>query len=486
MISRLVPLLSLAAALGAPSVCAAREGLRERVEAMLTATLPGARFGLVVTTADGTELVTIAPTARFIPASNTKLLTTAAAFATLGDVDRLDAASGASVRLDGDGRPVPDVVLRGRGDARLSSASDCRVDCLATLADAVAARARVVGDVVGDDSFFPDQRWSAGMSWNNMDTRSGTAVSALTLDDSEITLVVAPGTVGRAPVLDHSGYYSIDNRAVTIGSGATDLAFERPPASRTVRLTGTIVAGAAPERLRLGLADAAHYAAWRLRTLLQARGVRVLGAVVARHRPATAADDPALRGSAPVPRPPEPDTLARLEPPALIETIARTNKASQNVYAELLLRRVGHAQGSGSVEDGLAVVRAMLERAGVARADYDVSDGSGMSSYNRIAPRGMVRLLGWAATQPWGARWRSTLPVAGVDGTLERRFKGTVLEGRLFAKTGTLNATAALAGYMVGASGRELVFAAYANDMPNDASGAGPIDAALVLIASEN
>ena len=121
-----------------------------------------------------------------------------------------------------------------------------------------------------------------------------------------------------------------------------------------------------------------------------------------------------------------------------------------------MLRRLGPPNGTGSIADGLAVVRAMLERAGVPRADYDFSDGSGMSTYNRVAPRGVVAFLRWAAAQPWGAAWRATLPVGGVDGTLARRFRGTALEARLFAKTGTLNATTALSGYMIARSGRTL------------------------------
>src|SRR3954468_14123322 len=111
--------------------------LQQRVEAALAAAPAGTRFGLLVTTEDGRELVAVNPDGRFIPASNTKMLTTAAAFANLAGLDQPDAAGGASVRLERAGRRVPDVILAGHGDARLSSAADCVVDCLAALADAV-------------------------------------------------------------------------------------------------------------------------------------------------------------------------------------------------------------------------------------------------------------------------------------------------------------------------------------------------------------
>ena len=251
------------------------------------------------------------------------------------------------------------------------------------------------------------------------------------------------------------------------------------PGSNVVRLTGTIAMGAEPELLRLGIDDPAALCGVALRALLEARGVRVTGAVSARHRPRR------RRPTSPPPAGSEPLARAgsRRRSPRTSTVI---NKASQNLHAELMLRRLGRRDGTGSIADGVAVVRAMLERAGLRRADYDFSDGSGMSTYNRVAPRGVVTFLRWAAAQPWGAAWRATLPVGGVDGTLARRFRGTALEGRLFAKTGDLNATAALSGYMIARSGRTLTFSVYANDIPEGAAATAAMDAALVLIAERN
>ena len=478
-------LLGLSLALALPAQAEER-GLQQRVEAVLAAAPLGTRFGLMVTTEDGSELVAINPDGRFIPASNTKMLTTAAAFANLPGLDQPDATGGASVRLDTDVGSIPDVILTGHGDARLSSAPDCRVDCLTALADAVAARTRRVREVVGDDSLFPDQRWSPGMSWNNIETRSGTAISALTIDDNELALRVSPGAVGQAPAVEALPYYDVQNFATTVASGPTELRFHRMPNSRVLRLSGTIRVGAEPETLHLGIDDPAYFAAWRLRTLLEARGVRVTGGVDVRHRPLTLADDPAHRGAAPAARPPEPKPLARLTPPPLAEDLIHTNKVSQNLHAELFLRRVGLVRGSGSIEDGVAAIAAMMAQAGAARTGWDLSDGSGMSSYNRVSPRAIAALLRWAESQPWGAAWRATFPVAGVDGTLARRFRGTPLEGHLSAKTGTLNATNAVSGYMVAHSGRTLIFSFYANDVPADAGATRYMDEALVLIAAEN
>jgi D-alanyl-D-alanine carboxypeptidase/D-alanyl-D-alanine-endopeptidase (penicillin-binding protein 4) len=111
------------------------------------------------------------------------------------------------------------------------------------------------------------------------------------------------------------------------------------------------------------------------------------------------------------------------------------------------------------------VVRQFLIGAGVDDGDFFLYDGSGMSSDDRIAPRAYTQLLVYAAKQPWGAAWRDTFPVAGVDGTLALagRFKNSPVKGRLWAKTGTLNETNALSGYLMAASGKTLVFSILVN-----------------------
>ena len=129
-------------------------GADPALDTALATALKGTRIGLVVVDDTGHEMVAIRPDDRLVPASNTKMFTTAAAMAYLPDAPD----GGASVRLEG-----KDVILSGHGDARLSGADDCTADCLADLAKAVAAKTRIVRDVIGDDSAFPDERWSAGM-----------------------------------------------------------------------------------------------------------------------------------------------------------------------------------------------------------------------------------------------------------------------------------------------------------------------------------
>ncbi|QXQ08224.1 D-alanyl-D-alanine carboxypeptidase/D-alanyl-D-alanine-endopeptidase [Sphingosinicellaceae bacterium] len=475
-------LAALIVAFALPAAPAAGLPLQTDIEAMLAKGPAGTRYGLVVSTLDGTELLAIAPDERFIPASNTKMFTTATAYADL--VALQQAAMGTGVRLALEHNP-PDVVLYGRGDASLSSRPGCTTNCLQTLADAVAAKTRQVGDVIGDDSWFPTEPWGQGMSWNNIQSRYGTGISALTLDDNEMAMMVTPGSFGATPGIAASAYYRIDNRIVTVAGASNTITAERAPNNNLVRLAGTIGAQSKAVTLYFSIDDPAYYAAWRMRDLLRDRGVRVTGDVGTGHRLLGPSDDPAVRSGAPPARPPLPDMLMELPAPSLAADMSVTNKQSQNLHAELLLRRIARQAGSGSVADGRAAVRKMMAQAGIAAESYTLADGSGMSSYNRITPRTAASLLVWIARQPWGEAWRKTLPIAGEDGTLRGRFKGTILNSKLFAKTGSLNAARALSGYLTSKSGRILIFSALANDMPDgtDGQASAAVDEALVAVA---
>jgi len=152
----------------------------------------------------------------------------------------------------------------------------------------------------------------------------------------------------------------------------------------------------------------------------------------------------------------------------MAEDLTVTDKVSQNLHAELTLRLLGRllatdSQNAGSIADGARVVRQFLLSAAVAPGDFFFYDGSGMSANDLIAPRAYTTLLTFAAQQSWGEAWKATFPVAGVDGTLSGRFKGSPLAGKLFAKTGTLNEVNALSGYLTAASGKTLAFSILVN-----------------------
>lgn len=455
----------------------------------------GTRWGLLAVTTEGQTVAEVSADDRFIPASNTKIFVTATAFARLGGLDAAG-PDGTAVRLEPDGTGGTDVVLVGAGDPQLGDGPTCVETCLSELADAVAGRTRRVGDVIGDDRLYPDERWGLGWSWEDLQTASGTAVSALTVNENVVLAEVAPGEIVGAPVRaawrPGDDLLVLDNEAVTVAAGdaAASLRLERRPGSDVVRLYGSLPLESSAIALRIRIDDPAEAAALRFRRLLEQRGVAVDGEARARHRPLALSDEAGGGPDAAPGRGADPADeagveIGRLSRRPLALSLQRIGKTSQNLHAELMLRRLGLGQGTGSRAQGLAVVEAVLAEAGIPRAAFDLHDGSGLSVYNRVSPRATTTFLLWTMRQPWGAAWRATLPIGGRDGTLARRFVGTPLEGRIFAKTGSLNGVSALAGFLTAASGRTLVFAVYANDRSSAAGPAtGTMDRMLVALAA--
>jgi len=480
IVSAKMPLILLAGALIVAPVPAQAQNTPDPVSAVLADAGPGTRWGVVIADDDGRENVALNPDGPFIPASNTKIFTTAAALwaEARGEGPKL-AESGATVGLEAN-----DVVLRGHGDAGLSARPDCVSDCLATLAKAVAAKTKRVRDVIGDATLFPDQRWSPGMSWNNIPTSSGTAVAALVVDDNEIAATVTPGAKWEPPVVSVLPYYAVRTVANAPDDEERDtLAYDRMPGSRDLVVTGAVPPDTAEFSWQLGVDDPAHYAAWRFAEMLKEHGVRVTGAIRSRYCQFVPEEGRASLRDREITH--SRKTLATLVPGTLAQEVATINKRSQNLHAELLLRRLGLARdGNGSIGAGQAMVTAMLAEAGVAPEQVSLSDGSGMSSYNRVAPRATVKLLQWIARQSWADDFRSSLPVGGVDGTLRARFTGTGLSGKIFAKTGTLNATNALAGWLIAARGKPYTFSGYAHDVPETLRATSFMDQALTAFAA--
>lgn len=486
-------------ALMAVSACST---LQDRASSTLNAPgLEGTRWGLVVMTMDGRELIAINPDQRFTPASNTKLFTAIAAFHRLGDLTQPDASMGTSVRVAPRADGLPDLVLVGGGDAMLIDSADCERDCLSTLADMVVANGIMrINDLIGDDTLYPHQPWAQGWSWEDLVTRSGAATSALTVNNNEVAIVVKPGAAPGDPaevswramdVLGDVSPYELRNDVITVADTEDSedaVGVERLSEPSIVRVYGEIALSRAARSIPVAVTSPAAMAARRFAYLLKERGVVIDGNVTVEHRPVVLADDPEFRNGAAIPLATRKGSeIARLLPPPLIEDMQFTLQQSQNLHSELLLRRLGLVEGGGSIEDGLAIIEDMLAEVGVPRSGWDFSDGSGMSIYNRVTPRTVARLLHWTSQKPWAQAFRDTLPIGGVDGTLRRRFAGTALEGRIFAKTGTLTAVNGLSGFMMTTSGKMLIFSAFANDRPSEAGSAiAAMDAALVEISETN
>jgi D-alanyl-D-alanine carboxypeptidase/D-alanyl-D-alanine-endopeptidase (penicillin-binding protein 4) len=221
--------------------------------------------------------------------------------------------------------------------------------------------------------------------------------------------------------------------------------------------------------------DPAQFTAAAFRQALLQRGIKVTGGAESRHKYPIGAGDFAGERAQPVKLAPvnlasvsasvegQRVLAAHISVP-VAQDIMVTNKTSQNLHAELLLRLLGKIYGTdGSFEQGSRVVRQFLVNAGIDDGDFFLYDGSGVSPRDEITPRALTQLLAYGSKQFWGVGWRETLPVAGVDGTLDHRFQNSPLKGKLWAKTGTLNEVNALSGYLTAASGKTLAFSILVN-----------------------
>ncbi|MEL6415491.1 MAG: D-alanyl-D-alanine carboxypeptidase/D-alanyl-D-alanine-endopeptidase [Pseudomonadota bacterium] len=460
----------------------------------------GIRWGLVVAEMDGTELIAIRADDRFTPASNTKVITTMAAYHHLAKLEGYEHAPGTQVLLERTPpRIPPNLILKGGGDAMLSDTPDCKMHCLADLADQIADLGiDAFNLLIGDDTWLPNERWGVGWSVEDLQFYYGTAISALSVNDNlvwvEILPGAGPGDLANVRWRVGDEYLQLQNELYTADAEAeTDFGVERYPGASNVRIYGRLAIDNDPISFPLAIENPAEFAALRLKRLLAARGVSV-GGVETRHRGLSLADIPddpsdavetlpasletetAVASSTPI--------VATLASSALTESLRRISKDSENLHADLVLRRLGLLEGTGSRAFGVAQLEAFMTEAGIPETGYALHGGSGMSIYNRISPRSMVQLLTFAARQPWFDQWLADQPIGGVDGSLERRFVGTSLEGKVFAKTGTLNGANALSGVLISERGKRLLFSIIANDRPATTRSATPeMDAALVAIA---
>jgi D-alanyl-D-alanine carboxypeptidase/D-alanyl-D-alanine-endopeptidase (penicillin-binding protein 4) len=475
--------LVFAAALLAPPAWAADvrpEALRKGLDAIAARpALQSAYVGIEVRSLKSGKVLYAHDAGKSLrPASTLKLVTTAAALDAFGPDERLRTTVETAGRLDGMGRVLGDVYLVGGGDPNLSGRfTQGRITAaFESLADQLRAAGvrRIEGRLVGHEGLFGGDRRGDDWGWGDLVWWYGAEVSALSFNDNCADLTATPGeregdpvAVDRAPA---SAYYRVVSTAVTGARGsASTFTLHRDLGSNVIRLSGALPLGSPVWTGSVALEDPARYAATVFREVLEAKGIVVSGEV------ATSA----------APLPDGRRALAVRESEPFREILKAVNKPSQNLHAEMLLRLLGaRRKSSGTVEAGQAAVDDFLHRLGVGSDHWSLQDGSGLSRSDLVTPHDMVTLLAAMDRHPHAAAFRDSLPVAGVDGTLRNRMKGSPAEGRVLAKTGTLRYVNALAGYVTTRGGERLAFYAVVNNHTTAGSQAvGALDDVARLLA---
>jgi D-alanyl-D-alanine carboxypeptidase/D-alanyl-D-alanine-endopeptidase (penicillin-binding protein 4) len=456
--------------------------LSERIDRLLAASAAGnsAFWGIqVVDLGSGKTLYERNANHFFVPASNTKLFTTALALTRLGGDFTFQTRVVAEAPPDAAGRVQGPLVLAGGGDPNLSArvlpyrvgpATGDPLAALDDLAAQVAGRGvkRVGGDIVGDDTWYVWQPYGPGWALDDPLYDYGSPVSALTVNDNAFTLSVRPGgSEGDLAALELNPameYYAIDNRMRTVAAGGERrIQYDRGPGGFELRLWGSIPLRDKGEDLMLGIEDPAQYAAMAFRRALEEHGVEVEGRAMARHLyPDAVPDLKRASASAPVASGFE---LARRVSAPLLEDLRVTDKVSQNLHAELALRAVGRARRNvGSREAGIEELNVFLGEIGVKPEAFSINDGSGLARPNLVTPATVVKLLRHMHASPVRDSWISLLPVGGRDGTLGSRFGDGPAAGRVHAKTGSLSHVSALSGYIERRNGKWVAFSILVNN----------------------
>jgi D-alanyl-D-alanine carboxypeptidase/D-alanyl-D-alanine-endopeptidase (penicillin-binding protein 4) len=407
----------------------------------------------------------------FVPASNTKLFTSALALTRLGPAYKFRTG----VRLDSSGS----IRLVGGGDPNLSNraipyrvgpATGDPLQAIEDLAGQVVARGirAVEGDVIGDDTAYVWQPFPSGWAADDPLWDYGAPASALTVNDNMLALTAQAGAHDGDPVSlvlsPPVEYYEIDNRLRTDSRADRRVSMERVPGSMQLRLWGGMPPGRTGIHV-LGIDDPALYAAQAFYAALVRRGVRISGRPVAEHLFPNQVPD--LK-TGPVPDPPAGREIASRDSAPLVEDLRITDKVSHNLHAEMLLRAVARDRRKiGSRQAGLEELRTFLADLGIDEDSYRFEDGSGLSRLNLVQPRVIVTLLRHMYPIP---EWIGLLPVGGEDGTLFSRFGDSPASGRIHAKTGTLSHVSALSGYAERRKGGVRTFSILVNNYNSQGS----------------
>jgi serine-type D-Ala-D-Ala carboxypeptidase/endopeptidase (penicillin-binding protein 4) len=392
------------------------------------------RWGIVIRDLNGTsQLYNRDGDRLFSPASNVKLITTAVALRQLGVAARLRTSV---YQLPSTGSKANLLVI-GRGDPTLT------VTKLQSIALQLKQRGVTqVGQISFDDGYFRGEQLNSGWEWGDLSTDYAPAINGLMLNQNSNPLTVMPQQIGmplkytwKDPSINN---WQVDNQSLTIATSQDNRVDANAMfGTSTIRLTGKLAQTTTATQIDLPLVNPAASFISAFRQNLNRSGISI--------------ESIRLVSGQNTFNLPE---IAAIDSPPISALINETNQRSNNVYAEVLLKSIGrtHLTYYTSNEDtstlGIALVKQRLTEMGVDPQAYSLHDGSGLSRHNLVAPTTFARVLSAMATTSVSQIYRDSLPIAGISGSLKNRLKGTLAQGIVRAKTGSMSGVVSLSGYI--------------------------------------
>jgi serine-type D-Ala-D-Ala carboxypeptidase/endopeptidase (penicillin-binding protein 4) len=376
----------------------------------------------------------------FTPASNAKLLTTAAALQQLGANFRIRT----SVYQDGNNV----VRVLGRGDPSFSDTQ------LVALARQLKAKGITqIEKLIADDSYFQGDIVHPSWEWEDVYSDYGSPVNSLIVNQNVFSIKLVPQAVGKSLEVAWTDFHEarlwqIINQSVTVEEKQPAfINVTRELSGNVLRIQGQLGAKADPLLVKVPVVDPNNYFLRRFRIALIGEKIR-------------------LGETAVVSSSVNQQELAFVESPLLSDLVMETNQNSNNLYAEALLRAIASQPkkpDQTTLNAALEVLKTTLTQLGVNPTGYVIVDGSGLSRHNLISPEALVQVLQAMAKTPSSSVYRASLPIAGKSGTLKRRFQNTPAEGIVQAKTGTVTGVVSLSGYVNNSKYEPLVFSIIVN-----------------------
>ncbi|WP_375091018.1 D-alanyl-D-alanine carboxypeptidase/D-alanyl-D-alanine-endopeptidase [Peribacillus sp. RS7] len=442
--------------------------------------LAGALTGISIRSAKTGEMIyERGAQTRLRPASNLKLLTAAAALETLGE----DHVFQTELYINGVqvGHVLQgDVYLKGKGDPTL-----LEKDFDELAASLKQRRVKLVhGDLIGDDSWYDDVRYSQDLVWSDEQEYYGAAVSALTASPNEDydtgTIIVEvtpgekPGKMATVKLKPETDYVKVINKTKTESvDGNKEIEVERSHGTDVITVTGTIPEHAGVTKEWISVKDPTEYALSLFKKSMRKHGIKVSGE--------------RKKGKTPVGA----DLIATHQSMPLSQLLIPFMKLSNNGHAEVLVKEMGkEAEREGSWKDGLKVARNLMNGMGLDMQTIIMRDGSGISQVNMVPANEITKLLYAVQEKTWFPAYLNALPIAGdenrmVGGTLRKRMKGTNAAGNVRAKTGTISGTSSLSGYVTTKRGEKIIFSIIVNNFVEEKGITAIQDRIAVMLAEQ-
>lgn len=395
----------------------------------------------------------------FLPASNEKIPTAVATLLNLGENFQYETAIYTNGKIE-DGILKGDLIVVGSGDPTIGyrSCENEKDSCFAFInwADSLKAMGinKIDGNIVGVDDVFDDESIGYGWTLDNLPFSYSAPIGGLTFNENFVTIRIEADSFGENiyyTILPDFEYFNLFS-TLKIDREKTDIKFNRIFNTNDIEIDGKIRPGRSYTQ-RLSIHNPTLYFVSALKYELLNLGIEISGDVFD-------ADELIDQSNS--------DSSVYLfshYSDSLKNILRVLLKESQNLYAECMVKSLGHYFGSeGSFAEGEKILKQTLNQFGLEENSYAFKDGSGMSRYSYISPAQLTKILRHVYFHPLGSTFRDCLPIAGVDGTIGHRLKGTVAAGKIFAKTGTVSNVRCLSGYATTADGETLIFSTMFNN----------------------